>query len=121
MKRSHFLAGLLGLPMAAQQEKPWIDNHGRVHFIDTDGKEQVFGPSGTGKLPPVQSASPRSDKPKNGQCPVCGTMAEAYRPLPAYDIVCSGPDGYVPCPLPKERDVRCKRCNVKFAQDTEPR
>jgi hypothetical protein len=116
MKRSHFLAGLLGLPMAAQKIETG-STFRSTKFSDIVGPQWRIDECVSSDL--FQSCKPMPAL--NGQCPVCGTMAEAYRPLPAYDTVCSGPDGYVPCPPPKERDVRCKRCNVKFAQDAEPR
>jgi hypothetical protein len=47
----------------------------------------------------------------NGQCPVCGTMADAYkRPMRAPKMI---PDG------PIERVVRCRRCNAAFFQNSE--
>lgn len=42
-------------------------------------------------------------KARNGQWPVCGTMAEPYKP----------PSRITP--------TRCKRCNCEFGQDAEDR
>jgi hypothetical protein len=110
MKRSHFLASIFGLVGLGAKAQQWRQAAETECKVSPDHLSIECNPDWAKTKPAL-----------NGQCPVCGTMAEAYRPLPAYDTVCSGPDGYVPCPHPKERDVRCKRCNVKFAQDTEPR
>lgn len=62
-----------------------------------------------------------SCKPKNGQCPQCGTMAPAWRNPP----ICMGmPDGlrgeYKPVPCgPNEKVVRCAWCSNAFWQDAE--
>jgi hypothetical protein len=66
----------------------------------------------------------------NGQCPVCGTIAEAYKEYTIGQSIkpCDPPpkDSYTFCtePVysgPDTRLVRCKRCNAAFWQDTEPR
>lgn len=70
----------------------------------------------------------------NGQCPVCGTMAEPYdrkalvpKGAMAADGVCfvgtlATGIQHVPCSIddvPVSRSVRCKRCNAAFWQDAE--
>lgn len=53
-------------------------------------------------------------KPLNNQCPVCGTMAEPYRPAKL------NADGTSALFL-LERIARCKLCNSAFWQDAEER
>jgi rubredoxin len=59
-------------------------------------------------------------KPKNRECPVCGTMAKPYKTI--HD--CFGPvnmkDGsmkFVDCE--PQRLIRCERCSNAFFQDAE--
>lgn len=74
------------------------------------------------------------ESPKNNYCPVCGTKADPFRPSVAeYSLIqpCASisPDSHgevnAVCrqwtkeDLPKERMVRCKKCNVAFFQDAE--
>lgn len=73
--------------------------------------------------------------PRNGQCPVCGKMAEAFRPACQYTLEDLNKTRYSDGSLwflhsihdkPKLGDpcitriVRCKRCNAAFWQDAEP-
>lgn len=54
-------------------------------------------------------------KPRNNECPVCGTMATAYRRVFA--------EGSKPWRKitddPADRMTRCYHCNVVFWQDAE--
>lgn len=60
---------------------------------------------------------------RNGECPVCGTMAEPYkRPTGIHAADC-GPNSLMACfsdgPYgPTERITRCRRCNAAFWQDS---
>jgi hypothetical protein len=60
---------------------------------------------------------PRIPRPRNGQCPVCGTQAQPYR-------VRTCPDGET-CPvlsgdyLSAFRRVDCEHCNTVFRQWAE--
>ena len=66
-------------------------------------------------------------KPVNNQCPVCGTMAEAYkRRRGTLMVPCDppAPEGsFIACAAPGEpygakvNLVRCNRCNAAFWQD----
>lgn len=69
-------------------------------------------------------------RPRNGQCPVCGTMAPAFKPNPADYKGCA------PCPpdsnvclsvcrpwsdadMPTSRRTDCDHCNTTFRQWAE--
>ena len=54
----------------------------------------------------------KGEPPLNRQCPVCGTMAEAYKVDMFY---CDGEE----CFPPKARITRCARCNNAFWIDAE--
>jgi hypothetical protein len=64
---------------------------------------------------------------KPNECPVCGKMAEPYKPTPAPfcgDSMVMMPDGrnVSGCDkalLPMERVTRCRNCNAAFWQDAE--
>lgn len=71
-----------------------------------------------------------TDKPANGECPVCGTMAEPYkrsmapsqfnrncRPIGDWGMECDKAS-YVPNG-PSTRTVSCAHCRVRFDQDAE--
>lgn len=72
----------------------------------------------------------RKVKPKNGECPVCGTVADKY---PARQELknCHGPSDILPTSgdsnvlvcdpvyISGERVVRCAFCNCAFFQDGE--
>lgn len=56
-------------------------------------------------------------KPRNGECPVCGTMAPAYFPQKGRVVLT-----YPPSTWPDEpptRTVSCAHCRVRFDQDAE--
>ena len=62
----------------------------------------------------------------NGQCPVCGTIADPYIRTRTAENSCSPPiagsiRGCWDTPDPSERNVRCKHCNASFWQDGEVR
>jgi hypothetical protein len=65
-------------------------------------------------------------KPLNGQCPVCGTMADPAKLAPGeMRWTCEGQTGkssicspYLTMPV--QNLTRCKRCNCAFWQDAEP-
>ena len=58
-----------------------------------------------------------TDKPVNGECPVCGTMAPAYFPQTGRVLTVIPPIN-VPAE-PDSRIVRCSHCNDAFWQDAE--
>lgn len=84
------------------------------------------------EVPKAQVPLGASRKPINNQCPVCGTMAEAYnRPRGTLMVPCDppAPEGSnIACTSPVSSGepygavvnlVRCKCCNVAFWQDGE--
>jgi hypothetical protein len=66
-------------------------------------------------------------KPKNNQCPVCGMMAEPFKPIPPLfcgDTLIMLPGGHnlgsgCDSSLLTQNCTRCKRCNAAFWQDAE--
>lgn len=70
-------------------------------------------------------------RPRNGQCPVCGTMAKPYKPdLKEYSgmcLPCTSPNGvcfsnclpYTEDDLPTSRRIDCAHCNTTFRQWAE--
>ena len=69
-----------------------------------------IGAAGQTKIPAQSGIDvdyvPARPKPKNGQCPVCGTLAEKYD---RWDIGM----------MPQYQLVRCTHCNAAFWQDAE--
>lgn len=110
MRRLSFLAALLGIGVAKAQDFRLEE---RVRFaMSRAGRKQI--------------------KPKNGECPLCGTMADPFKPeketiwrdhcTPAYGMsaglrLCSGGD-YVDA-TPTSRRIDCAHCGVTFKQDAE--
>ena len=77
------------------------------------------------ELPPGASAIAwRTGQALNNQCPVCGTMADAYIVANAGHLIqCTHPKPGQVCVAPSRgqvpnwRTVRCQRCNARFDQD----
>lgn len=96
----------------------------------------LFGMQAAAQIVPTGNGG--APKRRNGECPVCKTMAEPFRPtlegmfggdiclpprhtgdpryLGATNSVCRVPDKD---DLPKARHVRCANCSVVFVQDAE--
>ena len=94
MTRKWFL-GLIGLGAAGEQ----IQESHPVYTI------------------PHHTVKHRPYKPRNGECPVCGTMAPKYFAQSAR-VLTSNPPIYVPGE-PDSKIVRCSHCNDAFWQDAE--
>lgn len=63
---------------------------------------------------PPSQAFPRSNpRPRNGQCPVCGTMARPY-----HEGSGSTQDAYYPWPGSRRLTI-CEHCNIVFRQWAE--
>ena len=102
MKRSTFLASVFGFLRIAQAQQG-------LAGMDSDR---------AWAMPPY--------KPLNNQCPVCGTMARPYTGKRAYsEPWCEGAQPFPPTKEmlaecqdpPRQRIVRCHRCNAAFWQD----
>ena len=84
-------------------------------------RRSMFAIFGVGAAAPAIA----DEKPANGQCPVCGTMAEPYKGEPvSYTINCT--TGFSPTctfePIYIEsgpRITRCAKCNAAFWQESE--
>ena len=79
--------------------------------------QQMPEPKSIAMITPGNAMPP---KPRNGECPVCGTMAESFissgftncHPAGWKDLqICAGPNTH--------RQVECARCRVVFGQDAE--
>jgi hypothetical protein len=126
MKRSTFFAYLLGLAGIASAQRPQAEpRHGEVFF----GKEPWE--IGLPDPPALVAESGNTFLVKrslvNGKCPVCGTMAKAFRPIPVR-VDCTTDDavpnegGLLKCGssiIQAEQIIRCQRCNAAFWQDAE--
>lgn len=115
MKRLSFLTALLGIGVAKAQEMV------------------LCGSSDPKVCTDILEAKKRHAKPKpaNGECPVCGTMADPYRPekvtkwrdncppppTPTSLVGCIG-GGWVDA-TPTARAVTCAHCRVLFQQEAE--
>lgn len=63
---------------------------------------------------PPSRAFPRSNpRPRNGECPVCGTMAKPY-----HEGSSSTQDAYYPWPGSRRLTI-CAHCNTTFRQWAE--
>lgn len=103
MKRRNWIFTLLGLPLAAQKSQVAPGTTlGHVIYSPPQWRLEVEG------------------KPENGQCPVCGLIADSYRPNTQfcgdYNIGQQETSlGMHGCD-PKVTIVRCKRCSAAFWQ-----
>ena len=95
MKRFSFLAALFGFGAAAKAQVP-------------QSSEMVSG----------MGTAWDTRKPKNNQCPVCGTMAKAYHKS-AAGRCCGNTTICFPEDPPCTDIVRCARCNCIFGRDAE--
>jgi len=71
---------------------------------------------------PYHTVTHQPYKPKNGECPVCGTMAPKYvRDENLKIFVSDGPGLTVTERLyePATRTVSCTHCRVRFDQEAE--
>ena len=59
----------------------------------------------------------RKPKPRNGECPACGTMAGPYFPQPGRVLTVIPPIN-VPAD-PDSKIIRCAHCAAAFWQDAE--
>jgi len=122
MKRFSFLAVLFGFCAAAQDHR-WSFQTDQNGNIET---RLVSGPArprlARGKLRWFSGA------PLNNQCPICGTMAEPYRPQPSRycaDSAVMQLDGTLVSGCEFEAKMsgrnlaRCRHCNAAFWQDAE--
>lgn len=115
MTRKSFFAAIAGfLGVAEAQQHPLTDSTG------SNQSQQIFD---TAVYSPPQWKFPleRWANPKNNQCPVCGTMADAYKPDTRFcgDYLGGQPAtgmGLMGCE-PMASITRCKRCNAAFWQD----
>jgi hypothetical protein len=107
MKRFSFLAALFGLGGAAKAQRSSLTPHWR------DYPEM---------------------RPRNNECPVCGTLAPAFKPtvknhfgsgvclMPTSEdgttalTICRAP---TEADLPKKRQAECAHCNAVFVQRAE--
>ncbi len=99
------------------------------------GQRTVTTPIRPEDMASMYPGGSKRPKPRNGECPVCGTMAPAYRKRPIEQIRKEGmaewyrkyaPNGGVMLtgelhfdPDPQTRTVSCAHCRVRFDQDTE--
>ena len=96
MKRLSFLASIFGLAVARAQQC-------FVPIINGVCPVPVYPQyNTTGTQPIVTIPMWQERRPKNGQCPVCGTFAQAFK---SEDV--------------KSWMVRCNRCSNGFWQDAE--
>lgn len=109
MKRLSFIATLCGARAAAQ-------------VVTSRGEACIGVP------PPRTHLGQPVCKPKNGECPVCGTMADPFTAIRVSRMKqCDPPrmDGLI-CVEPGDamesttRLKRCRTCNAAFWQDEEP-
>jgi hypothetical protein len=115
-KRMEFFAALLGLVGIRRLHAQQSTAAGTTVCWRPPNLWKLTGPS-ISRLDVVQRCAV-----PNGECPVCGTMAEPYRP--SYRLKDCKPAGgnMLACnqePLPEERIIRCHRCNAAFWQDAE--
>jgi hypothetical protein len=91
----------------------------------------LFGLGAAGQQMPepksIASGNGVRPKPRNGECPCCGTQAPPFRPVPppmcgdtmiilengAMSSLCNKEF------LPKRTQVECAHCRVIFGQDAE--
>lgn len=106
-----YLLGFLGIGAAGQ-----TINIPKTKRIPGDGftvRGNCDGDSTSGGC--FTEAGATDDKPANGECPVCGTMAEPrfipYDKDPSYRAVFEI--------LYRSKPVRCAHCNAAFWQDSE--
>ena len=84
----------------------------------------LIGLGAAGQTPiPMSTIKPLRGKPANGECPVCGTMAESYvlstAPQMFYDKVLGA---WIDMGIPIQHPTRyatCAHCQVVFKQEAE--
>jgi hypothetical protein len=89
-----------------------------MHCVDSEGTEMKMS---------IRWGEPRPTKPRNGQCPCCGTQAPPFRPEPPTmcgDTIIFMEDGTLSslCDkrhLQKRTQVECAHCRCVFGQDAE--
>lgn len=98
MKRAAFIAALFGV-IRTQAQTP-------------------LGTNSEGWLKPWQQY-----KPKNNQCPVCGTMSTPFNRRKRLEELKADPlcncNQMKPEELPESRMVRCRQCSAAFWQDAD--
>lgn len=115
MTRFRFILAAMGFGAIAKGQEMGIERHRalRAPIPDPDSEDDRKWKNG---------------KPLNNQCPVCGTMAEAFHaendcleyagpPVQTGDVLsltCSKRSTH-----PANRMLRCSRCNNCFWQDAE--
>ncbi len=133
MKRLSFLMTLFGIGAAKAQKfgAGWrkIKDHPNCYEHE-DGKSMACGSSEVTTVPlTVHGGKP---KPRNGECPVRGTMAEPFRPekvtetqwrqvfaedrkrYPGFRMMPTEVDV-----TPTSRRIDCAHCGVTFKQEAE--
>jgi len=101
MTRKWFL-GLLGIGAAGQQTKP-LETHPIYTIQQQESHPLLLDWQIPKSVGPGGGIRP---KPRNGECPVCGTMAKKYD---RWDIGM----------MPPHELVRCTHCSAAFWQDAE--
>lgn len=74
--------------------------------IGAAGQESVTTPITPEMVKRLQSGGSLRPKPRNGECPVCGTIAQKY-------------DRWDTAMMPQYELVRCAHCKAAFWQDAE--
>jgi hypothetical protein len=121
MKRFSFITALLGVGVAkAQQAVASSGYFERVVETPPDPAAGIFGWARLGR---------QRKKPANGECPVCGTMAEAFNPVKetasTFRCIPQGDGNSADCRwrdtdvTPTSRTVTCAHCRVHFEQEAE--
>lgn len=111
MKRRRFFAGIAGLLGVAKAQQ-WKEC---VPQVMASGSEAGTAASATFIL-----CSDETKPAKNGQCPVCGTMARPFKAeTELHPVVAVGLREQIIAVRTLGIATRCSRCNAAFFQDGE--
>lgn len=124
MKRLSFLTALFGLGVAKAQSITFFKQN-----CEMDGEGLKCTPRGKGAYLRFDR-NPLVGKPRNGECPVCGTMAEPFKPerMTVWRDNCAPqpPTSLVGCigggwvdGTPTSRRIDCAHCGNTFKQEAE--
>jgi len=110
MKRLAFISALLGIGVAKAQRVPKCKYE---EIVSVDERGAYY----------CKADTPPASKPANGECPVCGTMAEPHGPttVTTWKNIANfgGPSIPAEETIRSPRFVACTHCRVLFQQEAE--